>query len=57
MYNLVCEKGKEHDKTFYVEVLFQDEVIGKGSAKSIKQAQVEAAVCAIENLGINKEEE
>ena len=57
VYNLVCEKGKEHDKTFYVEVLFQDEVIGKGSAKSIKQAQVEAAVCAIENLGINKEEE
>ena len=56
IYNLVDEKGKEHNKTFYVEVLFQNEIIGKGSAKSIKQAQAEAALDAINNLGINKEE-
>ena len=55
VYNLIDEKGKEHDKTFYVEVSFQDKTIGKGSAKSIKQAQVEAAIDAINNLGINKE--
>lgn len=56
IYTLIDEKGKEHDKTFFVEVSFMDEIIGKGSAKSIKQAQVEAAIDAIKNLGINKEE-
>ncbi len=55
-YNLIDEKGKEHDKTFFVEVSFEGKVIGKGSAKSIKQAQIEAALDAIKNLGINKEE-
>ena len=56
IYNLIDEKGKEHDKTFFVEVSFEGKVIGKGSAKSIKQAQIEAALDAIKNLGINKEE-
>ena len=56
IYTLIDEKGKEHDKTFFVEVSFMDKIIGKGSAKSIKQAQVEAAIDAIKNLGINKEE-
>ena len=55
-YNLIDEKGKEHDKTFFIEVSFEGKVIGKGSAKSIKQAQIEAALDAIKNLGINKEE-
>lgn len=51
-YNLVDEQGAQHDKTFFIEVEFNNEVIGKGSAKSIKEAQQEAAMNAIKNIGI-----
>lgn len=51
-YILVEETGLAHDRTFFVEVKFQDEIIGKGSAKSIKNAQQEAAFDALKNLGI-----
>jgi len=54
-YNLVKEVGKEHDKTFFVEIEYQNKIIGKGSAKSIKLAHQEAAADAIKNLGVNKE--
>ena len=52
VYNLVNETGEAHDKTFFVEVTYNDETIGKGSAKSIKQAQQEAAFNALINLEI-----
>ncbi len=51
-YNVVREEGKEHEKTFFVEVEFEGEVIGAGSAKSIKVAQQEAALCALKKLGV-----
>ena len=54
-YVLVEEKGKAHKKEFFVEVKFQDKVLGKGCANSIKKAQVEAAFEAIKKLNLVKE--
>ncbi|MBQ8634872.1 ribonuclease III [bacterium] len=54
-YILVEERGKAHKKEFYVEVKFQDEIIGKGCANSIKKAQIEAAFEAIKKLNLIKE--
>lgn len=51
-YKIVKEEGKAHNKTFFVDVLFNDEIIGSGCAKTIKNAQQEAAKNAIENLKI-----
>ena len=56
-YILIKEEGKEHDKTFYVEVEYQNQIIGKGNAKSIKQAQINAAYNAILELGLIENEE
>ena len=52
-YVLVSESGPEHDKTFEVEVLFNDKKIGEGSGKSKKQAEQEAARKAIEGMHKN----
>ena len=52
VYEVVDEIGKQHDKTFFVEVSFENKVIGKGSAKSIKEAQIQAAKDALDTLGI-----
>ncbi len=54
-YILVSESGKAHKKEFSVEVKFQDEILGKGCANSIKKAQVEAAFEAIKKLNLIKE--
>lgn len=54
-YVLVDEIGKEHKKQFFVEVKFQGEIIGKGSANSIKKAQIEAAFEAIKKLNLIEE--
>lgn len=56
LYKTVKEVGLEHDKTFFVEVSFENKIIGKGSAKSIKQAQQNAAMDALYKLNIVKEE-
>ncbi len=53
-YKLAGEEGKEHDKTFFIEVSYQNEIIGKGSAKNIKEASQNAAKDALINLGIIK---
>lgn len=55
-YILVNESGKEHKKTFFVEIKYNNEIIGKGTDKSIKQAQQNAALDAIKKLGIIKNE-
>lgn len=54
-YILVDEVGKAHNKEFFVEVKFNDEIIGSGSAKSIKKAQSEAAFDALKNLKLIEE--
>ena len=54
VYNLVKEEGKAHKKTFFVEVSFNNEVIGKGKGLSIKKAEIAAAEDALKKLKIVK---
>jgi ribonuclease-3 len=49
-YRLVKEVGPDHDKRFTVEVLSGDKVLGRGSGKSKKLAESEAARLALERL-------
>ncbi len=54
VYNLVDETGPDHNKTFEVEVLYQDKVIARGSGKSKKDAEQHAAYSACKILGAIK---
>ncbi len=49
-YRLVEVTGPDHDKNFTVEVLADDSSIGRGSGKSKKSAENEAARLALEHL-------
>mgnify|MGYP001143535085 CR=1 FL=1 len=55
-YNVVREEGKEHEKTFFVEVEFEGEVIGAGSAKSIKVSKADNKRLVRSSLRNNKDE-
>ena len=46
-YVLVEETGPEHDKVFFVEIVMEDEVIGKGQGRTKKSAEQEAAYEAL----------
>ena len=52
LYNLTDETGDAHNKTFYVEIEYQNKIIGKGSAQSIKKAQQKAAYNALLKLNL-----
>lgn len=56
-YRLVDTSGPEHQKTFYVEVEVLEEVMGKGSGPSKKEAQQNAAEEALERLRKTTESE
>ena len=47
-YVTIKEEGPEHDKTFTVELLYNDKKIGKGIGKNKKQAEQNAAKQALE---------
>mgnify|MGYP004677895623 CR=1 FL=1 len=51
VYSLVGETGPAHNKTFEVEVAYQDKVIAKGSGKTKKEAEQHAAYEACKILG------
>ncbi len=53
-YKLIKEEGKEHEKTFYIEVSYKNKIIGRGFAKNTKEASQNAAKDALINLGILK---
>jgi ribonuclease-3 len=42
-YILLNEKGREHDKTFYSEIFFNNKKIGEGSGKNKKESEQMAA--------------
>jgi ribonuclease-3 len=54
-YILVEETGKAHEKVFVITVSYKNEVLGKASGKTKKQAQQEAAYQACKSLGLIKE--
>ena len=55
-YIVTNEIGEAHNKTFYVDVVYNNEVIGHGYALSIKKAEKEAAYDAVKKLNLIKEE-
>lgn len=52
-YCLVSEEGPDHNKSFTVSVMLNSNEIGKGTAKSKKQAEQYAAKQALELMGEN----
>lgn len=50
VYRVISEEGRDHDKTFVVQALLYDRVIGEGSGKSKKEAEQCAARDALERL-------
>lgn len=49
-YVVVAEEGADHDKTFSVEVMLEEIVMGRGDGKSKKQAEQAAALQALEQI-------
>lgn len=54
IYELIDETGPAHNKLFTVEVSFQEHIIAKGSGKSKKEAEQQAAYLACKSLGVIK---
>ena len=50
-YRVIKTEGPDHDKTFWVDVVSQDTVLGSGMGKSKQLAQQEAASNALEKMG------
>jgi ribonuclease III len=50
LYRIVSEEGRDHEKTFLVEALVGEQVIGAGTGKSKKEAEQSAAQNALDNL-------
>ena len=55
VYHLVQEQGPDHDKSFVVEVRFDEEYLGVGKGHTKKEAEQEAARNALSKLGIQEE--
>ena len=49
-YQVASESGPPHDRTFLVEVIFADRVLGRGQGKSKKEAAQKAAAEALCNI-------
>jgi len=50
-YFVVDEVGPQHDKTFVVEVCYQDEILATGKGKTKREAEQAAAYAACVNVG------
>ncbi len=57
IYRTVKETGPSHNRTFYIEVLINGEMIGHGTGKSKKEAQQNAAKQALEALNALESDE
>ncbi len=51
-YEVVAEKGPEHDKTFTVRVKVNNNVVGEGTATTKKDAEQQAARIALALFGV-----
>jgi ribonuclease III len=52
-YLIISASGPDHDRIFTVEVKVRNEVLGQGSGKSKKSAEMEAARSALKSLNRN----
>ena len=52
-YQVIAATGPDHDQTFTVEVKLGEVVLGRGSGKSKKAAETEAARSALKQLSVN----
>ena len=48
VYETISQSGPEHEKTFIVQVIWEGNVLGKGTGRSKKQAETAAALQALE---------
>ena len=55
-YRVIETTGPDHDRRFTVEVLAADTVLGRGSGRSKKVAEAEAARSALEKIQAGSEE-
>lgn len=53
-YNVVEEKGPQHDKVFVVEVSYADKILATGCGKTKKEAEQASALEACIKLGVIK---
>lgn len=51
LYRVTKSEGPDHNKTFWVEVLTGDTVLGQGIGKSKQEAEQKAAQAALEKMG------
>jgi ribonuclease-3 len=56
-YEVVAELGPPHDRTFDVVAIVEDEHVGRGSGRSKKHAEQEAARAALDALDPDDEED
>jgi len=54
VYVLIETTGSEHERRFTVDVQLDGEVLGRGTGRSKKAAEAEAARIALENLSLHK---
>jgi hypothetical protein len=47
-YELLSQRGPEHEKTFVVQAVWEGIVLGQGKGRSKKQAEIEAAKQALQ---------
>jgi ribonuclease-3 len=55
-YKLLSEEGPDHNKTFEIAILLDDELLGQGHGASKKEAQQAAAKNAVDKLGVEYEQ-
>lgn len=57
VYELLAQHGREHEKTFSVRVVWENQVLGEGSGRSKKQAETAAALVALKEQLWTKSEQ
>ncbi len=55
VYEVTEELGPPHDRTFEVVALVEDEAVGRGSGRSKKHAEQDAAQAALERLDVEED--
>ena len=49
VYELVSQQGRDHEKTFSVRVLWENQILGEGTGRSKKLAETAAALVALKD--------